>query len=147
MSASSKNSDERNAVREHGRKILLKAVATLFVAARQAESHDEAQRLHEKALQLWNGHFPAEAYKPVPALQPARKATEEVLAVRDTGNGTKPTAAAAFWAAAERLDPAVPWRAAADKLDLNRAVCQDAHKANTLPPGLTPEAAEAFAST
>jgi hypothetical protein len=116
----------------------LKAVATLFVAARQAESHDEAQRLHEKALQLWNGHFPAEASKPVPAL----------LAVRDTtGNGTKPTAAAAFWAAAERLDPAVPWRGAADKLGLNRAVCQDAHKANTLPPGLTPEAAEAFAST
>ncbi len=58
-------------------------------------------------------------------------------------------AAAAFWQAAAKLDPITPWKPAADRLGLNRSVCQDAHRLHTLPPlppGLSPEqAAAAFA--
>ncbi len=75
---------------------------------------------------------------------PAPAATGE-----HASNGTGRKAAAAFWEAASRIDPLTPWKPAADRLNLNRSVCQDAYKSHTLPPlppGLSPEeAAAAFA--
>ena len=79
------------------------------------------------------------------AAAPAPAATGE-----HASNGTgRKAAAAAFWEAASRIDPLTPWKPAADRLNLNRSVCQDAYKSHTLPPlppGLSPEeAAAAFA--
>ena len=63
------------------------------------------------------------------ATAPAPAATGE-----HASNGTGRKAAAAFWEAASRIDPLTPWKPAADRLNLNRSVCQDAYKIHTLPP-------------
>jgi hypothetical protein len=42
------------------------------------------------------------------------------------------------------LAPAQPWRAVSRRLDLNEALCVDAYRTKSLPPGLDPGAVEMF---
>jgi hypothetical protein len=53
-------------------------------------------------------------------------------------------AARALWAKAEELS-AQPWKLVAERLNVNEAVAVDAYRHHRLPPGVSAEAAAAFA--